>query len=89
MRAANLQVTYRHGLAIAAYYSLPVEHEGDVARSSPHAPGLVVDFAASGKPLGVEITAPGQVTIAAFNALLVELGLPAVDEAELAPLRAA
>lgn len=89
MREASLQITYRHGRPVAAYDYLPRDRADAVARSEPHEPGLVVDFAATGDPLGVEITAPGRVTVDAFNALLVELGLPAVDEAELAPLRAA
>ncbi len=86
---AYLEITYRHGRPLAAYYHLPREQAATVARSSPRGSGLVVDFAESGAPVGVEITAPSVVTVATFNALLAELGLPLVDEAELAPLRAA
>lgn len=51
--------------------------------------GLVIDFARSGKPIGIEITAPGRVSVSALNKVLRELGLPVITRADLAPLRAA
>ena len=37
---------------------------------------LIVDYSASGKPLGVEITAGGSVPLDRLNQLLAELGEP-------------
>ena len=51
--------------------------------------GLIVDFAADGKPIGIEITAPEQLTLVTLNRLLKQLGYPPVRRADLAPLRAA
>jgi len=51
--------------------------------------GLIVDFAANGKPIGIEITAPEQLTLAALNRVLREPGCAPVRRADLAPLRAA
>jgi hypothetical protein len=52
-------------------------------------PGLVIDFNRSGKPIGIEITAPRKASAKALNRVLRRLGLPAVTRADLAPLRAA
>lgn len=86
---APLEVTYRHGQPFAAYFRLP-RREGDrVERSRPSEAGLIVDFAADGRPIGIEITEPSQIDVATFNQLLVSLGLEPVDAAELGPLSAA
>jgi len=50
---------------------------------------MVIDFGQKGNPIGIEITAPTKVTITDLNHLLVKLGLPPMQDNELAPLRAA
>jgi hypothetical protein len=50
---------------------------------------LVIDFSRSGKPVGIEITAPSKVTATALNRVLRELGLPPLKRSDLTPLRAA
>lgn len=55
MKEAYLEVTYRSGRAVAAYYYLPSRGSQKVARTRLAEPGLIVDFAADGRPLGVEI----------------------------------
>lgn len=89
MQEAYLEVTFRRGRPLAAYYHLPHPTHESTARSRRVEPGLVVDYSASGQPLGIEITAPGAVTLEALNALLAELGAGSVDAAEFAPLHAA
>jgi hypothetical protein len=49
----------------------------------------VIDFSRGGKPIGIEITAPGKVSVAALNRVLRRLGMPTVTRDDLAPLRAA
>jgi hypothetical protein len=49
-------------------------------------PGLVVDFRRDGKPIGIEILAPGKLTLAMFNRVLRELGLPPSRRGDLALL---
>ena len=46
---------------------------------------LIVDYAASGRPLGVEITAPQAVPLDRLNQLLAELGGPPLAEQEYRP----
>jgi hypothetical protein len=84
-----LEVTYRRGRPLAAYYSLPRRPGQKVHHSRRAADGLVVDFDRLDAPLGIEITAPTVVTLAAMNRVLRGLGLPVLTRAEFQPLRAA
>jgi hypothetical protein len=49
----------------------------------------VVDLARDGHPIGIEITAPSKITVAALNRVLTKLGLSRVTRSELGPLLAA
>jgi hypothetical protein len=51
--------------------------------------GLIIDFAADGGAIGIEITAPRRLTAASLNRVLGSLGAQRVTPADLAPLRAA
>jgi hypothetical protein len=50
---------------------------------------LIVDYSASGEPLGVEITAPQAVPLERLNQLLAELGEAPLAEQDYRPARAA
>jgi hypothetical protein len=89
MKTSYLEVTYRQGRAIAAYYYLPRRPGQHSVRTRRVEAGLLVDYARGGKPIGVEITAPGTLSVAAFNRVLRELGFPPVKRADMAPLIAA
>ena len=81
-----LEMTYRHGRPLAGYLYLP-RQEGDRAvRSDKAAPGLVVDYASDGRPIGVEIASPSSVSLQAINELLTNLHQQTLKEEELAPL---
>jgi hypothetical protein len=87
MMQGYLQVSYRNGRALAAYYRpLGIKRRKSV-KCRQAKPGMVIDFAADGSPLGIEILAPAQLTVAAFNRVLRSLGFPTVKAADLAPLR--
>jgi hypothetical protein len=51
--------------------------------------GLLIDFDRAGRPIGIEITAPSEVSLTLLNNTLRSLGLPLVKKADLAPLLAA
>ncbi len=89
MKESYLEITYRHGRPVAGYLYLPRTSRDRSYRTMKAAGGLVIDFARRGKPIGIEITAPGKATAADINRVLKELGFPPVKQAELAPLRAA
>ena len=89
MKQAYLEVTYRRGRPLAAYYYLP-RRAGDISvRTRRVEPGLVIDFAKGGRPIGIEITAPTKFSLAAFNRVLRDLGFSAVSRSTIAPVRAA
>jgi hypothetical protein len=89
MKEPYLEITFRHGRPLAAYLYLPREGNEKSARTEQAAHGLLVDFAASGRPIGLEITAPSAVSPATINRVLADLGLSELSDADLAPLRAA
>lgn len=89
MNSSYLEVTFRHGRPLAAYLYLPRRTADRSFRTERAAPGLVIDFNRSGKPIGIEITAPSKLSAAALNRVLRRFGLPIIARADLAPLRAA
>jgi len=52
-------------------------------------PDLLVDYAAEGSPLGLEILSPGTVTVERVWAVFDQLGLERPPASELSPLPAA
>ena len=89
MREPYLEVTFRHGRPIAAYYYLPRRPGQKSYRTRRAEPGMVIDFGRGGQPIGIEITAPAKLSLAALNQVLRELGFPPVKQADLAPVLAA
>lgn len=89
MKQSYLEVTYRHGRPMAAYYYLPRRAGQHAWRSREASPGLVVDLARSGQPIGIEITEPTRITLAAINRLLRQLDMPLMSARDLSPVRAA
>ncbi len=84
-----LQVTYRRGKPIAAYFYLP-RNAGDVSTRCEKFPnGLLIDYASDGRPIGLEITAPLTITVETVNQALSSLQLEPISAEELAPLVAA
>jgi hypothetical protein len=89
MKQSYLEVTFRKGRALAAYLYLPRLSNDKSARSVVAAPGLVVDYTSRGKAIGVEITSPATVSLAAINRVLRDLGALPLKRVDLQPLRAA
>lgn len=89
MKEPYLEVTFRHGRPIAAYYYLPRNSTQKSVRTRRVEPGLVIDFTADDEAIGIEITTPAKVSLAALNAVLRDLGHTPASEADLAPVLAA
>ncbi len=89
MKEPYLEVTFRHGRPIAAYYYLPREANHKSVRTRRVEPGLVIDFTTDGRAIGIEITTPAKVSLAALNDVLRELGHPPASQTDLAPVLAA
>ncbi len=89
MNEAYLEVTFRRGRPLAAYYYLPRRVRDKAVRTERVEAGMLVDFGPGDRPIGIEITAPTKLTVAALNRVLTQLGLARVTREELAPLLAA
>jgi hypothetical protein len=89
MNEAYLEVTYRHGRPLAAYYYLPRPTDARAYRTSRGPAGLLIDYTRGGRAIGIEITAPSVLSLAAMNRVLRELGQRPIKRAELSPLLAA
>jgi len=89
MNESYLEVTFRHGRPMAAYYCLPRRPGQKSYQTRKAEAGLLIDYSRGGRPIGIEITAPSKVTLAAVNRVLKGLGFAPVKREELAPLLAA
>jgi hypothetical protein len=89
MKHSYLEVTFRKGRPLAAYYYLPRRDGDRSVRTEQVAGGLVIDFAPDGRPIGVEITAPSRLVLGELNQVLSKLGQSPVAREDLAPLAAA
>jgi len=89
MKHSYLEVTFRKGRPLAAYFYLPRQDGDRSVRTSRASGGLVVDYASDGRPIGIEITAPSRLVLSDLNQLLSKLGHGPVAREDLAPLAAA
>jgi hypothetical protein len=89
MRRQYLVVAFRKGKPIAAYFYLPRPAGVKSARTVEAHPTVLVDYAATGEPIGIEMTSPSSVDVSLVNAVLAEIGAGPIEAAELAPLHAA
>lgn len=89
MKRSYLEVTFRKGKPLAAYLYLPRRPGDRSVRVETAGPDINIDFAADGRPIGIEILSPQVGTLAEVNALLQRLQVPPLDAADLAPLAVA
>jgi hypothetical protein len=89
MNRRYLEVTYRKGRPLAAYLYLPRRGDDRAATTESVGSDFNVDFAADGRPIGVEIMAPQTATLAALNIVLQRLATTPLEPADLAPLSGA
>jgi hypothetical protein len=89
MKHSYLEVTYRKGHVLAAYFYLPREPNDTSVRTERLDGGLLVDFASDGRPIGIEITSPSQLDLSALNQALSRLGQKPLRAEDLSPLVAA
>jgi hypothetical protein len=86
MKHSYLEVTYRKGRPLAAYYHLPRQDSAKSARTVQAEGGLLVDYPSDGTPIGIEITSPASLHRSQLNQLSAGLGYERVAREDLAPL---
>jgi uncharacterized protein YuzE len=89
MSTFSVQVTYRKGRPFAAYIYLQRKPGQKAARTEQVSSEVLIDYAADGSALGIEIVAPGHVTLAEINEAFDRIGLERPEPRDLEPLRAA
>ena len=89
MKDRYLEITFRKGKPLAAYLYFPRKVGAKSVKTQAVGEGLLVDYGADEQPIGLEITAPGRVSLDQINAVLEGLELPPLDPGELAPFHAA
>jgi len=89
MSEVFLEVSFHEGRPFAAYLHLPRARGAKIASTKEIRPGLLVDFAADGKPMGVEIVNPAQTSAETVLEVIAEVHAGPVSLQELSPLRAA
>jgi uncharacterized protein YuzE len=89
MHESYLEVTFRRGRPVAAYFYLPRRPGQKSYRTRRAESGLLIDYSRSGRPIGIEITSPSKISLAAINRVLRTLGLSTIKRIDLAPLLAA
>lgn len=88
MKEPYLEVTFRRGLPVAAYYYLPRRPGQRSHRTVQAAPGVLVDYGRGGRAIGLEITAPTKVSLETVNQVLLSLGMAPLEKKDFAPLAA-
>ena len=88
MSKPYLEVTYRNGKAFAAYLYLR-RRPDEKAVTTRREGELVVDYAADGRPSGIEFTKVGSVDLGAVNKVLESAHEALLLPRDLAPLTAA
>lgn len=88
MKDRYLEVTFRKGEPLAAYLYLPRDPGAKSVRTEKAGRGLLVDYGEGGEAIGLEITAPGSITVDEINRVLDRLGLAPIGPEEFSPLAA-
>ena len=89
MKERYLEVTFRKGKPLAAYYYLPRQTGEKSVRTQSAGEGIIIDYGESGKPIGIEITAPHKIDLQRINEIIAKLNIAPIEQQELAPLVAA
>lgn len=74
---------------MAAYLYLPRQSGDTSCKTVKAEPGLLIDYAADRRAIGIEITSPSRVTLAAINSALAAANQEPLTSSDLAPLAAA
>jgi hypothetical protein len=76
MHARYLEITFHRGKPTVAYLYLPRLENDRSFRVAKEAHGLLVDLTADGRPIGIEIVSPHDVSPTIINEILVKYSLP-------------
>ena len=84
-----LEISYRKGRPFAAYLFLPRQSDDRSVRTERFSEVLVIDYAADGRAIGIEIVHPQAVTEEEMNRALAHVNQTPLLKEDFAPLKAA
>jgi len=84
-----LEISYRGGRPFAAYLFLPRRPDDRSSRTQRFSEVLIIDYAADGRAIGIEIVHPRALTEEELNRALAHLDQPPLSNEDFTPLRAA
>jgi hypothetical protein len=87
MGNTRVEVVFRRGRPVAAFFHLKKDVQGKSGRQIMVRPQMTAHFDDGGHPVGLEIQLPDKLDLLVINDVLRELGADPVVEADLAPLR--
>jgi hypothetical protein len=87
MPKPRIEIVFRKGIHVAAFLHFPLEVSGRSKRQIAIRPPMVAHYDERGTPSGLDIPLPLTVSLRAINEALSELGQPAIQESDLAPLK--
>lgn len=86
MKHRYLEVTFRNGKRLAAYLYLDRNPDDLAVRTEKYEEGILIDFAADGRAIGIEMTAPTRISLEALNRALVAVKEDPATADELGPV---
>lgn len=89
MTRLEVQVSYYAGRPLAAYVSFPRKTRPKVSRTVEARPGILVDYDAKGRVMGVEIVHPTAVSLDDVAEVVREAAGESIPLDDLAPLHSA
>ena len=89
MHQRYLEITFRNGKPLAAYLYLPRNTGDKSVRTEQPEPGIIIDYAADDRAIGIEILNPSSTSAESINHILTSIHQPPASIEELNPLVAA
>jgi uncharacterized protein YuzE len=88
MKQRYLEITFRNGRPVAAYIYLPRRQGDRSARTEAIDGNLIIDYAADGRAIGIEILSPAATSVAMLNDALGRVNESPLSSEEARPLAA-
>ena len=91
LKERYLDVTFRKGKVMTAYFYLPRNPGEKSQRTEQHGEGILIDYSKDGRPIGIEFTVPDQISalLQQLNQVLTQQNVAPIQPIELFPLLAA
>ena len=87
MAKPRLEIVFRKGKPVAAFFHLREGSSGKSGRTIPIRPPITAHYDDAGLPIGLELPLPTTVPLIGINEALREVGAETLDEADILAIR--